>query len=303
VVCFNFRWTGGGENCSSHQGKWYSDFSLVSIFIHWHFFCTHVFELWAVTISIAYEAKAEAKDKKPKQVKIEPAKPIFGNSKKDEDSDDDESDDDESDDDSEGQLIPIGSDDSVSVYVMVLYRFCEIGAWLGTVVMVIDRMIALKRMMRVMMRRKKKRPRFVTAWCPFSFPVTLFYPWCYMTPDTNGTCRSQRLGRRGQLKVCWRRLLPTRRQRSQHRLARRQVRNDKACRQCVHCNPCWCYTYYALDCCRWQEGGCPCGHSTPCKEGRQDPCNQWEVTQIWWVCRVQVLPQVSSPMLFIFSGQ
>jgi hypothetical protein len=29
--------------------------------------------------------------------------------------------------------------------------------------MVIDRMIALKRMMRVMMRRKKKRPRFVTA--------------------------------------------------------------------------------------------------------------------------------------------
>ncbi|XP_047076623.1 histone deacetylase HDT2-like [Lolium rigidum] len=58
-------------------------------------------------------AKAEAKDKKPKQVKIEPAaaKPIFGKSKKDEDSDDDESDD-ESDDDSEGQLIPIGSDDS-----------------------------------------------------------------------------------------------------------------------------------------------------------------------------------------------
>ncbi|KAM0865432.1 hypothetical protein ACQ4PT_043284 [Festuca glaucescens] len=58
-------------------------------------------------------AKAEAKDKKPKQVKIEPAaaKPIFGKSKKDEDSDDDDSDD-ESDDDSDGQLIPIGSDDS-----------------------------------------------------------------------------------------------------------------------------------------------------------------------------------------------
>jgi hypothetical protein len=29
--------------------------------------------------------------------------------------------------------------------------------------MVLDRMIALKRMMRVMMRRKKKHPRFVTA--------------------------------------------------------------------------------------------------------------------------------------------
>ncbi|KAM0920927.1 hypothetical protein ACQ4PT_007166 [Festuca glaucescens] len=58
-------------------------------------------------------AKAEAKDKKPKQVKIEPAaaKPTFGKGKQDEDSDDDESDD-ESDDDSDGQLIPIGSDDS-----------------------------------------------------------------------------------------------------------------------------------------------------------------------------------------------
>jgi hypothetical protein len=88
-------------------------------------------ELCPVTLANAYEGKTEAKDKEPKQAKIAAtaAKPkadakILGKSKKDEDSDDDESDDDESDDDSDGKLIPIDGSDSVSVYVMVLHRFC-----------------------------------------------------------------------------------------------------------------------------------------------------------------------------------
>jgi hypothetical protein len=87
-------------------------------------------ELCPVTLVNAYEGKAEAKDKEPKQVKIgsTAVKPkadakILGKSKKDEDSDDDESDD-----DSDGKLIPIEGSDSVSVCVMVLHRFCEIDA-------------------------------------------------------------------------------------------------------------------------------------------------------------------------------
>lgn len=74
--------------------------------------------------------------------------------------------------------------------------------------------------MRVMRMTKKKLPRRYVLDL-----FTLLFTSAVLLSDTNAMlCCSQRLGRREQLKVRWRHLRLIRRQRSQHHLARRQVR-------------------------------------------------------------------------------